>query len=385
MTERLYYKDSHMCAFDATVIDCKENKGRFEIILDRTAFFPEGGGQSGDSGNIGGVRVFDTHERGGDVVHYCEAPIEAGTLVRCELDYELRFRRMQNHSGEHIVSGIVHSMFGFDNVGFHMGSEDITVDYNGYIEPNDLSEIERRANAAVYANLPIIAEFPTSDELEKLSYRSKLELTENVRIVTVEGIDVCACCAPHVRKTGEIGIIKLLDAIHYKGGIRIHLLCGYDALDDYRARYEATKRIASELSVKQGEVADAVLHKLEEFAAFRARYGELKRELTDKKIAGIKPTDGNIVIFDPDGDPETLRRIADAGAELCTGICAVFGGSDGEFNYCMVSRHIDLRCISREINTALSGRGGGSSEMIRGIAACTKEVAEDYFNSFDPD
>ena len=381
MTERLYYKDSHLRAFDATVIGCEESKGRYEVVLDRTAFFPEGGGQQGDSGYIGEVRVLDTHERGGEVVHYCAEPICVGASFHCELDWETRFRRMQNHSGEHIISGIVHSMLGLDNVGFHMGSEDITVDYNGYIEPEQLQEIEKRANAAVFANLSVNTEFPTSEELSKLCYRSKLELTENVRIVTVEGIDVCACCAPHVKKTGEIGIIKLLDAIHYKGGIRIHLLCGYDALDDYGRRYEATKRIAAELSVKQGEAEQAVLKKLDEFAEFRARYASLKREMTEKRIAELRPTEGNMVIFEADGDADTMRRLADAGADLCTGICPVFGENGGSYNYCMVSRHKDLRKLSKEINAAIGGRGGGSSEMIRGTAACKREVIEEYFKA----
>ena len=381
MTERLYYKDSHLRAFDATVIGCEESKGRYEVVLDWTAFFPEGGGQQGDSGYIGEVRVLDTHERGGEVVHYCAEPICVGASFHCELDWETRFRRMQNHSGEHIISGIVHSMLGLDNVGFHMGSEDITVDYNGYIEPEQLQEIEKRANAAVFANLSVNTEFPTSEELSKLCYRSKLELTENVRIVTVEGIDVCACCAPHVKKTGEIGIIKLLDAIHYKGGIRIHLLCGYDALDDYGRRYEATKRIAAELSVKQGEAEQAVLKRLDEFAEFRARYASLKREMTEKRIAELRPTEGNMVIFEADGDADTMRRLADAGADLCTGICAVFGENGGSYNYCMVSRHKDLRKLSKEINAAIGGRGGGSSEMIRGTAACKREVIEEYFKA----
>ncbi len=379
MTEKLYYIDSHLREFRATVTGCYENKNRYEITLDKTAFFPEGGGQSGDSGYIGGVRVFDTHERGGEVLHYCEAPIETGATVECRLDWDTRFRRMQNHSGEHIVSGIVHEMFGYDNIGFHMGSEDITVDYSGYIEPDALREIERRANAVVFSNVSIKTEFPSDEELRTMNYRSKLELTENVRIVTVEGTDVCACCAPHVEKTGEIGIIKLLDAIHNKGGVRIHMLCGYDALDDYHARYEATRRIACELSVKQNEVADATLRKLDEFAAFRERHTELRRELTEMKIEKLEPSDGNIVIFEDELDSETARRIANAGAAICGGVCAVFAPNGDGYNYCIVSRHADLRALAREINAAICGRGGGSSEMIRGVAAASRAVIEEYF------
>ncbi|MBQ8387441.1 MAG: hypothetical protein IJX46_00765 [Clostridia bacterium] len=381
MTERLYYLDSHIKSFEARVLACEEKKGAFEVILDKTAFFPEGGGQLGDVGFIGGVRVTDTRERSEDVVHFCESPLTVGETVKCELDWDIRFCRMQNHSGEHIISGIVHAMFGYDNVGFHMGSEDITVDYNGYIEPQDLRKIEARANRAVCENLDIRADFPSAEELETLFYRSKLELTENVRIVTVgDGLDVCACCAPHVKKTGEIGIIKLLDAIHYKGGIRIHLLCGFDALRDYHKRYEQVKTLANSLSVKQDEACEAVERRLDEFAQLRFKYTKLKNELLDSKIAAIAPTEGNVCIFEDEGDYELLRKLADAVADRCGGICAVFGDNGHGYNYVMVSRHVDLRAASKQINSALSGRGGGSPAMIQGMASCDRETAEKYFS-----
>lgn len=383
MTERLYYIDSHVKSFEAKVLSCEEKNGAFEVMLDRTAFFPEGGGQLGDVGFIGGVRVTDTRERGDAVVHFCESSLTVGDTVECELDWDVRFRRMQNHSGEHIVSGIVHTMFGYDNVGFHMGSEDITVDYNGYIEPQDLREIELQANRAVCKNLDIRTEFPPAEELETLFYRSKLELTENVRIVTVgDGLDVCACCAPHVKKTGEIGIIKLLDAIHYKGGIRIHLLCGFDAIADYHKRYEQVKTLANSLSVKQDEACEAVERKLDEFAQLRFKYTKLKNELLDSKIAAIEPTDGNVCIFEDEGDYDLLRKLADAVADKCGGICAVFGDNGHGYNYVMVSRHVDLRAASKQINTALSGRGGGSPSMIQGMVSCDFETAKKFFADF---
>ena len=379
MTERLYYADSSISSFSATVVQCEENKGRYEIVLDKTAFFPEGGGQSGDSGTLDSVRVFDTHEKGGEVIHYCDAPIAVGKTVFGQLDYDLRFRRMQNHSGEHIVSGIVNKMFGFDNVGFHMGSEDITVDYNGYLDRAQIDEVEKRANAAVFANLEIKTEFPSSEALASISYRSKLELTENIRIVTVDGIDTCACCAPHVKRTGEVGIIKLLDAIHYKGGVRIHLLCGYDALADYGARYEAVRVMANAMCVKQNEVSEAFSKKLDEFSELRYKYSRLKAEITDAKIAKLAPTEGNILIFEDESDGDSMRRIADAGADLCGGICAVFGKSGEGYSYVCVSRPEDLRARSRDINAAISGRGGGSPQMIRGSCTATREQIENYF------
>ena len=382
MTEKLYYKDSHLREFGATVLSCEPYKNGFCAVLDKTAFFPEGGGQLGDTGYIGNARVTDTRENGGEVVHYCDSLLDVGSKVECRIDWDVRFRRMQNHSGEHIVSGIVHSLFGYDNVGFHMGSEDITVDYNGYIESEELRRVEMLANRAVFDNLDICADFPTPEELEGMVYRSKLDLTENVRIVTVgDGLDVCACCAPHVKKTGEIGIIKLLDAIRYKGGIRIHLLCGFDALCDYHNRYEQIKSLANSLSVKQDEACEAVERRLEEFAQLRYKYTKLKNEMLDSRASAIEPTDGNICIFEDDGDYDILRKLADAIADKCGGISAAFGYNGKGYNYVLVSRHKDLRAMSGQINSALSGRGGGSPSMIQGTALCDRQTIEDYFGT----
>lgn len=212
MTTRLYYIDSHLFEFTATVLRCEENKGRWETVLDETAFFPEGGGQPADTGILGGVRVINAHEKDGTVFHYCDGPLEPGTRVTGLIDREQRLRRMQNHSGEHILSGTAHRLYGCENVGFHMGDAAVVIDFDRELTREDLQRLETEANEAVRANLPVRTFYPSPKELKHLEYRSKKELQGDVRIVEIPGVDRCACCAPHVSFTGEVGLIKILEA-----------------------------------------------------------------------------------------------------------------------------------------------------------------------------
>ena len=251
MTEKLYYQDSHLFTFEAAVLDCRKEKKGYSVVLDRTAFFPEGGGQLADTGVLGGVRVLDVHERGGEICHCTDAPLEIGAHVEGIVDAGQRLRRMQNHSGEHILSGLVHNAYGFNNVGFHMGAECMIIDFSGELTWEQLTELETRANEVVRQNIPLHIWFPDANELQSLEYRSKLELTENVRIVEIPGVDRCACCAPHVERTGEVGIVKILDSQRHRGGVRVSVVCGLDALEDYRARQESVTEISRALSAKR--------------------------------------------------------------------------------------------------------------------------------------
>ena len=379
-TERLYYKDSYIKEFDASVLSCeKQDNGAFTVELDATAFFPEGGGQTSDTGVIGSVNVLDVQEKDGRILHYVDKEIDVGENVHCTLDFETRFRKMQNHSGEHIVSGTVHRLFGLDNVGFHMGKDDITIDYNGFLDREAILRIEREANRTVYANVQISAEFPSKDELANINYRSKKELDGDIRIVTVPDCDVCACCAPHVNRTGEVGIIKLLDAIKYKGGVRIHMLCGFDALEDYNKKYESVRYIAGELSARQDDVREGFDKFSKDFADFRAEFSRLKSDLLTEKLKGIPFTDGNLCLFENGLSGDAQRRFCSDAADKCTGICAVFSGDEMSYNYVIISRNVDLSALRGEINSAIAGRGGGSSEMLQGKASCTAEQAKAYF------
>lgn len=379
-TIKLYDADSHLYDFDASVISCEKTDKGFAVVLDKTAFFPEGGGQPADEGTLNGIAVTDVQIKDGIITHTTAEEIPAGSAVKGAVDSEIRFRRMQNHSGEHIVSGLIHKLFGYNNVGFHMGSEDVTLDLDGVLTREDLDKIEMLANRAVYENVNVRAEYPSPEVLKDLDYRSKLDLTENVRIVTIEGYDVCACCAPHVNKTGEIGIIKLLDFLKYKGGVRIHMLCGFDALEDYNRRYKNVAAISAKLSAKQAEVYEAVERLSAELSAEKQAAGELKRQLVAMKIAALEPTDGNMVLVEKDMDMLNLRNLVNEAVQLCGGICAAFSGNDENgYNYIIASKNVPLRAEAKAINAALNGRGGGKDEMIQGSAKASEAEIRAYF------
>lgn len=374
MTEKLYYKDSYMFCGSAEVIECIESNGHFEVRLDRTTFFPEGGGQPGDCGYIGDTRVFDTHEKNGEIWHYTANEVPLG-MTDCRVDADIRLSRMQCHSGEHIVSGIIHRLFGFDNVGFHLSDSDVTIDINGILTEEDIRKVERLANEAVAKNIEVKTWFPTKEEAAAVPYRSKLEIEENLRLVEYEGYDICACCAPHVKRSGQIGIIKLLDFANYKGGVRIHMLCGMRALEDYQSKYASVLKISNLLSAKQREVADAVERLKSENEKSKHDTGALRRALAEQIANSASETDGNLVFFVPMLDTASLRTLTNIAVKKCGGICAAFSGTDGAYNFCMASKNIDMRAKAKDIGEALHGRGGGSPEMICGsVSACREEI-----------
>ncbi len=380
-TIRLFDLDSYMQAFDATVLDCTPDGDRFAVVLDKTAFFPEEGGQSADSGTLGDAAVLDVQEKDGVITHYTNAPLSAGSTVHGQLDFPQRYRKMQIHSGEHIVSGLMHRKYGFSNVGFHLGGE-ITMDFDGELTRAQLDEIEDEANRIVYENVAITAAYPSADVLADTEYRSKLELTENVRLVTIGKYDVCACCAPHVASTGEIGLIKLLDAIRYKGGMRIHFLAGSAALEHYRRTWQDVVTLSGMLSVPQGEVVQGVRKKDAEIEKRGALISALRRQLLDYKIAALEQTEDNLCIFTDDPDMLSLRLLVNAGMQKTPRICAAFSGNDTDgYRYIMGAQSMDLRALSKEINAALGGKGGGSAQMIQGSCTATEQVIRAYFAS----
>lgn len=384
MTEKLYDLDSHLRVFTATVRHCEPAEDRIRVFLDRTAFFPEGGGQPADTGRLGGAAVLDVQETEGDVVHYTDCALEPGAQVCGEIDWPQRFRRMQGHSGEHIISGIVHRDYGYDNVGFHLGDNEITMDYNGELTWPQLMEIERLANEAVWRNVPIRAEYPTQEALAALEYRSKLDLKENVRIVTVEGYDVCACCAPHVAFTGEIGAIKIVDSMRHRGGVRLTILCGSDAQADYRRKHDQVAALSAMLSARQCDVVPAVERLQGEIAALKQTISELNRKCNEQRLRALPETEGNLCIVDVFDDPVAMRGLVNAGMQRAGGVCAAFSGTDETgYRYIIGSLHTDLRARAGEINAALSGKGGGQSAMIQGSCTAPRAVIEAFFAQFE--
>ena len=374
MTEKLYYTDSHIHEFSARVLSCEKAKKGFAVVPDKTAFFPEGGGQPADTGLIGPAAVRDVQEQNGKILHYTDQALTPGEEYACALDWEQRLCRMQNHSGEHIISGITHKLYGFDNVGFHMGAECMTIDFSGELSWEQLTEIETLANQAVRDDLPVRATFPDPEALSSLEYRSKLELTQDVRIVEIPGVDRCACCAPHVKRTGEIGLIKLLSAERHRGGVRIELVCGMDALRECRLMQENVTAISGLLSARRAKSAAAVERVLAEQARLKERVAELSMALAQLKAESFSYTEGNICVFDNVLDEVALRELVNLLMEKCGGMAGAFSGSDETgYLYIIGSKNINLRERSREINAAINGKGGVTPEMIRGRASTTAE------------
>ncbi len=380
-TIRLFDLDAYMRTFEANVLSCEDTEdGKYAVVLDATCFFPNEGGQSSDRGKIDEISVSHVYEKLGVIYHVTDKPIPVSSRVRGEIDFDERFVKMQNHTGEHIISGIVNKLYGYENVGFHLGDGDMTVDFNGELTRAQLDEIEFLANRTVVECREVRAYYPSGEELASLEYRSKLSLSEGVRIVDISGVDKCACCAPHVKNTGEIGIIKILDFVRYKGGVRLHALCGYYALEDYGARYREAYAISTALSVKQNEIFSATERLCETIEQYKAKTLSLKRELSAYKLAALEDSDGNICIFEDEVDMGAMREFANSAVKKCGGMLGIFAGNDADgYKYIIASQKIDLKTKQSEISAAISSRGGGSSQMLQGSAAATKEQIEKYF------
>ncbi len=353
---------------------------KYEILLDKTAFFPNEGGQTSDVGTLGGTNVENVIERDGEIFHICDAPLTAGATVHGKIDFSHRYYNMQNHTGEHIISGLVHKLYGFENVGFHLSREGMTVDFSGELNRCQLDEIEELANRAIYECHPIKCYYPTPDELKNISYRSKLDNLKNTRLVEIEGVDICACCAPHVYNTGEVGIIKILDFIRYKGGVRLNVVCGMAALYDYREKYSQCKLISGMLSVKQNEVFDATERLLETIDGYRQKLYTAKKELRLYKLNSLEETDGNICIFEDDSDINDARELVNLAMPKCRGICACFVGNDNQgYKYIAASSNINMKETAAQMKDKLSARGGGSEIMIQGSTCAKRAEIEKFF------
>ena len=372
---KLYYDSAYIKEFEAQVLSCQEGKKGWEITLSATAFYPEGGGQPADTGLLGNVRVTDVHEKDGQVVHYTDGPLPVGEMVRGVIDWDRRFQHMQEHSGEHLVSGLIHQRFGYDNVGFHMGTDEVTIDFNGVLEWGDLMAIEEKANGMIWENLEISAVYPEKDELDAMEYRSKKELTGAVRIVSIPGGDVCACCGTHVERTGEIGLVKFLSMIHYKGGVRISLLCGKRAVEDYERKRDQVQKISVLLSTRPGEISRAVEKLNDEEAKLQEKHVAAYDKLIASEVRDIKEGDGDIFILEPDFEAIQLRHLVNRLLEEKKGrtVLALGGAAEGSFLYVLGSRDGDMRRLSRELNGLLNGRGGGSAQMAQGTFFATQD------------
>lgn len=365
MTKKLYEKDSYCRKFPAAVLSCKKTDKGYSVVLDETAFFPEGGGQSADKGTIDGATVLDVQTKDGIIYHTLDREVEKGKKVECELDWDLRFLRMQSHSGEHIVSGVVHSEFGYSNVGFHMSEALMTVTFDGVLTPDDIAKVELLSNRAIYKNLEIKAIYPTKEELEKLDFRSKIELGDDARIVLIGDVDSCACCAPHVRYTGEIGLIKIVNSYSYKQGTRIEMLAGSLALLDYIALNSANKELMALLSASRESVNEAVIKQNDQMVALRVQNARMSKELALLKLNPEKTGDNTYAIAENLSFDE-LRHCANNLLDNGTKTCVLLSSADEGFIYVVASKTDDVRVLAKELNTKFSGKGGGKADYAQG-------------------
>ncbi len=382
MTKKLYYEDCHLAAFTGRVISCEQGEKGYEIILDATAFYPEGGGQACDLGTLGGVAVLDVQEQGEEVVHLCAGPLEQGALVEGVIDYDRRFHLMQQHTGEHIVSGIIHRRYGYHNVGFHMGANFIEIDFDGVIPAGDLPAIEQEANEALWKNLPVHCWYPSEEELPNVFYRTKKALPWPVRIVQVPGYDSCACCGVHVKHTGEVGMVKLFSVVGLRGGSRIEMACGAKALELLNRAYEQNRLVSQAFSAKVFETGTAAKRMNEALAAEKFRVTGLQRRLFTI-TADSYVNRGDVLHFEEGLEPALVRELADAIAAVCSGRAAVFSGTDETgYSYCLAAREGDLRSFGKEMNAALNGRGGGKPNFLQGSVKATRKAITEFF-TFD--
>ena len=377
-TVKLYYDDPFLREFTARVISCEETKGGYGVVLDQTAFYPEGGGQGADHGTLGSANVLDVHEKNGVIIHLCDAPLAVDSEVRGSIDWARRFDHMQQHSGEHICSGLICARFGCDNVGFHMGADVVTIDFNAEIAWDALMEIERRANAYIYEDHAIDIKFYRGAELEAVEYRSKKPLDGDVRIVTFPGADCCACCGTHVSRSGQVGIVKFLSCQRFRDGVRIELLCGERAYRYLAATWEQNLRVAQALSAKPTESAAAVERLESELGALKLRAARLESQVF-AQVASHLAGEGDVLLFEEEMSPDSVRKLCDAVMQTCGGRCAVFAGADGAWKYAVGQLDGDLRELVKQLNAALQGRGGGKPFFAQGSAGATRAEIEAFF------
>lgn len=378
---KLFYEDINITDFIATVVSCEptEDGKQYRILLDATAFFPEEGGQSADKGTLNEQSVLDVQIKNDLIYHYVAEPIPAGSTVTGHVDWEQRFDFMQQHSGEHIISGLVHNRFGYNNVGFHLSSNEVTLDFNGELTAEQLREIELCANEIIYQNLPVEITYPSKEELETLSYRSKIEIEGQVRIVTIPSVDVCACCAPHVATTGAIGMIKITNCQSHRGGVRLNILCGKRALEDYNKKQDSVTAVSVALSAKQDLIADAVLKLKEDIVRQKERHNALQAQYLALSISTLPaPSQSeHAVLFVDPMDTIAIRNTVNELVERYNGYCAVFSGSEETgYQFIVGSKNKDCKELAQTFRNELGAKCGGNTPMIQGSMHATKKKIE---------
>ena len=379
-TRKLYYEDCLLREFTAEVLSCEKCEKGFAVILSATAFYPEGGGQACDLGTLGESRVLDVQEREEAVVHYCDCPLETATTVTGVIDWQRRFDLMQQHTGEHMVSGVIHKRYGWHNVGFHVGSEVVTIDFDGIVPQEDLPAIEAEVNAGIWADLAVRCWYPSPEELPNVGYRTKKQLPWPVRVVEIPGFDKCACCGVHTERTGQVGLVKLFTSVGCRGGSRLEMACGRRALEMLNQVFDQNRQVSQAFSAQIFETGAAARRMNETLEQEKLLYGALQKKLF-RFVAESHVNYGDVVHFEEGLDSVQIRELADAIADSCGGFAAVFSGSEETgYGYAIVTRAGDLRPLGKAMNAALSGRGGGKPIFQQGRVLASKKRIEEFFS-----
>ena len=378
---KLFYEDCHMTRFTATVTGCAQTEKGWEVTLDATAFYPEGGGQACDLGALGQVRVLDVREKGDAILHLCDGPLEVGLEVKGVIDYSRRFDLMQQHTGEHILSGLINARYGYHNVGFHVGKSGMEIDFDGPIPAEDLPELERAANEAVWKDLPVRCWYPAEEDLPHVPYRTKKALPWPVRIVEVPGFDSCACCGVHVARTGEVGMIKILSCVKLREGVRLELVCGRRAYDYQCHIFDQNRQISQLLSAKMPDTAIAAKRMSEQLMAEKYRSAGLEKQVF-RFISESYVNRGDTLHFEPELSPVSARELADAIAQRCGGVAAVYSGTDqAGYALCLICKNGDVKELGSAMAKALSGRGGGKPGSWQGSLKATRTQIEEFWKT----
>ena len=379
-TRALYYEDGYLSRFSSRVVSCEPQGDLWAVTLEATAFYPEGGGQAGDTGTLNGIPVLDTQEQGDRVVHLCGQPLEPGETVEGIIDFDRRFDLMQQHTGEHMLSGLIHRRYGYHNKGYHVGAEFVTVDFDGVIPQEDIPSLEKELNEAVWRNLPVKCWIPSPEELPEVTYRTKRPLPWPVRIVEVPGCDSCACCGIHVGSTGAVGVIKILTTMGFRGGTRLEMVSGRRAWAAMNDAYEQNRQVSQAFSAQLNQTGDAARRMNEVVSELKCRITQLQRQQISS-VANSYVNQGDVLHITDGLDPVLVRELADAIAEVCGGTAAVFSGTDeGGYSCCVVTRSGDLRSLGKAMNAALNGRGGGKPNCHQGKVSCTRAEIEAFFH-----
>lgn len=378
--ELLFYEDAYLKEFDAVVVDVLQKGEKQYVVLDKTAFYPEGGGQTGDSGwlyfgNGLELNVEYTRKKEDRVLHEISGKgeiLKAGDRVRGVIDWDRRFDHMQQHSGEHIVSGMICRRFSCDNVGFHMGADAVTIDFNAEISFEELLEIETEANRYISEDHPFISMWPSPEELKKLDYRSKKELSGEVRIACFQGADMCACCGTHVSGSAQVGMVKFASAEKFHDGTRIEVRFGKRAFDHLAMNYAQNKAIGVLLSAKEDKTFDYVKKQAEELAETRYRLGQMEEKMIGVIAAEYKKKKDTLIIVPPNS-PEYVRKLAGAVHEQNGCLAAVFAGEARSYKYAVAGPDSAVPDLNRSMTAELSGRGGGRGGFAQGSVASSEE------------